>query len=443
MSEYLENNISYTSGIGISHMVVSCHSEPAIDDFDIQMLKSNPIPCLLKFDMQMLNGQTSFLYDISGMQSFEKLFEIRKLTFEDLKNFILALKKLSEALSEYLLSEDRVIFLEKCIFTGYGRDRYYFCYYPQDLPGSGQLKGSLPDLFNDFLSHIDYNDKKLVDLAFGLTRLCQSGSFSFADAAELLSDIDPRSVRSVMEEVEGEIQHSTETDPADSIYSGSQVPSQPVFAEHDRKKSNPKTQPKGTFRDKARQYFKGHDFAEIFDDINNARIIRKIKSEVVNDSGAPVSSELASADFPFFSADDISSTYEQYTMAPLSEAFMEDCPYMDSPEEDTMPLDMRPFTEKKLSGTGLSAGTDIPLPTFPFTIGKSKDSCDHVLEDNAISRIHLRLYENEETPGNYFVEDENSRNGSFLNGLKLEPYRKYPITSGDKLNLARCEFIFL
>lgn len=423
MNELIDQSITYTNGLGVSHMVIDCPDDPEIQEFDMRMLENNAISGLLKCDMKQIDGKTAFLYDISGKQSLEKLYEIRKMSFADLKNFIISLKALSADLSEYLLAEERVLFHQKCIFTGHSRERFYFCYYPGDLSEPGYTP---TDLFNEFLSVIDYNDKKVIDLAFGLTRLCQDGSFSLADATALLEEIEPSAhqgtdpgdeefnedIRAIDVPDSKPSKHSKDT-PGTSSVSGSAV--------------------QGTFRNKARQYFKNHEFSEIFDDINNGKIFRKIRSET-----------LPEETFPVFSAAELQSEgYEEYTLSPLPESFMETSSYMNEPESDTISLDIGSITARRLSGTGVQAGLDIPLEQFPFTIGKSEESCDFRLDDAAISRVHMRIIEDSEEPGIFYIEDENSKNGTYINGTRLAPYEKRQISSGDLIRIAREEFYFL
>ncbi|MUG91550.1 FHA domain-containing protein [Scytonema sp. UIC 10036] len=59
-----------------------------------------------------------------------------------------------------------------------------------------------------------------------------------------------------------------------------------------------------------------------------------------------------------------------------------------------------------------------------------------------VSRLHLEIQLEENT---YYITDSGSSNGTFLNELKLEPRKRYPLQVGDKINLGQEEkvtFIF-
>ena len=56
---------------------------------------------------------------------------------------------------------------------------------------------------------------------------------------------------------------------------------------------------------------------------------------------------------------------------------------------------------------------------------------------SGISRLHAFLYIEEER---VFLEDFNSRNGTFLNGYELIPLKRYEVREGDTIRLGRGSF---
>ncbi len=62
-----------------------------------------------------------------------------------------------------------------------------------------------------------------------------------------------------------------------------------------------------------------------------------------------------------------------------------------------------------------------------YTIGKKRGETDLVLNDQSISRLHARIIK--ETDG-YYLEDMNSTNGTFKNGLQLQPYERRKLEEG-------------
>lgn len=87
---------------------------------------------------------------------------------------------------------------------------------------------------------------------------------------------------------------------------------------------------------------------------------------------------------------------------------------------------------------------DAPYP-FEITIsednaliGKKAELVDKVIDfNNAISRKHCRILKEN---GSFFIMDEGSANGTYINGKRLDPQVKAPVKSGDLICLANSEF---
>ena len=61
----------------------------------------------------------------------------------------------------------------------------------------------------------------------------------------------------------------------------------------------------------------------------------------------------------------------------------------------------------------------IPLPQTELVIGRSPNRCDLVIDDNRISRVHLRV--SREPDKGITLMDLYSANGTLFDGRKLEP----------------------
>lgn len=89
-----------------------------------------------------------------------------------------------------------------------------------------------------------------------------------------------------------------------------------------------------------------------------------------------------------------------------------------------------------LNGVG---NPKIAITKRVFKIGRDPKGTDHTCNNKVVGRVHAHiLHEN----GEYFLEDNDSRNGSYLNDRKLHPKEKVKIRHGDRIRLANEEFIF-
>ncbi len=90
---------------------------------------------------------------------------------------------------------------------------------------------------------------------------------------------------------------------------------------------------------------------------------------------------------------------------------------------------------KVLSGS--SAGTEIPVKTVPFKIGRGED-CHLRPKSDAISRLHCALFVKDER---LIIQDQKSRSGTLVNGEAIAKPRE--IKMGDTVAVGPLEFEIL
>ena len=74
-----------------------------------------------------------------------------------------------------------------------------------------------------------------------------------------------------------------------------------------------------------------------------------------------------------------------------------------------------------------------------FIVGKNPSVVHGLISDNpAISRVHCRITYNE---GNYYIQDEGSSNGTFLNETRLKKSEKAELKNGDTVRIANSKFV--
>ncbi len=75
----------------------------------------------------------------------------------------------------------------------------------------------------------------------------------------------------------------------------------------------------------------------------------------------------------------------------------------------------------------------------PITIGKFEQEADVVLEDASVSRLHAKVTKEDDV---FYLQDLNSTNGTYKNGLRLNPYEKRRLDVGDEIKCGRVLFTF-
>jgi phosphoserine phosphatase RsbU/P len=86
--------------------------------------------------------------------------------------------------------------------------------------------------------------------------------------------------------------------------------------------------------------------------------------------------------------------------------------------------------------TGKKAGTKFELRTDVITIGRHPD-CDIPLDGNSVSRFHAHVIKSDQ---GYEIEDQKSRNGTLVNGKKIDG--KALLTDNDRVKICETLFVF-
>lgn len=90
---------------------------------------------------------------------------------------------------------------------------------------------------------------------------------------------------------------------------------------------------------------------------------------------------------------------------------------------------------------GMIKGKEVTyqIDHLPFTVGKLAECVDLELKDDSISRMHARFFERE---GKVYLEDLNSTNGTFKNGMRLEANETVKVEVEDEISFAKLTFFY-
>ncbi len=449
-------NINFRKNITKSYMVIENVKDFSTLDFETKMILSNKIGMLMASDYEVIDDKVNFLYDISSKQAFSKIFEITKMNFENLRAFVFALKNLAEDIDEYLLDANNVILKEDCIFSNMSCNEYTFCYFPYY---HGDFAVELKEIFNKILNVINYDDDKAVRLAYHLVNEVQNENFVISNLLDCFEDVSESvEVAKGEEELDDlpiEIFEYVTSNPVPEPLSDNDFAPLVALAEDDfeydkiqwidpakahRESRMPRKSKKITDLDdkeemtifeKISTYVKSKDFYEIIDDIDNGEIIQNIKGVVSPNRYLSPMRVSRPAFTPAFEG----MPSSMFTFQDLDEHF-------DKPQNGTILLGKQETRNRRLMGVNASAGQFFEIKKTPFTIGKMKDKADAIINSQTISRLHARIYEESKLGGEYFIEDLNSTNGTFINYKRIEPYHKAPLCVGDIICFADEEFCF-
>lgn len=413
--------IVYRHGFNNNLMIIR-DSNIVINDYRINMIMRNKISGLLEMYIGCVNGESELSYIISSRQSVRDLFPRNKIKYEDVKILIEGIISLGKELREYLLDINSILLDLDFIYFDVDTKKVYFCYYPNN---ENSFENSFRKMLQDIVVLVEHNDYKAVELTYGIMEMCSKMNFSLYQIEQYIS-VTLERVKYTVPDTEPDINAYENQDDTYSDYGISNI--NDIEGEKDK--------------------YKNEKFNYLNEQINTRDEIKSIVGEEANysiDNKHSDNNSLFGKFTKFLNTRNFKDTkvIKKEICVRENEPVCDEEPVMKYEDENVSEgetvLISDIIKDKKRKLFSLCDYDDIVINEYPFTIGKTSGKVDEIIKDKSVSRIHVRI-DNE--AGSFTIEDLNSRNGTFVNGERLNPYDKIEISIGDKITIASLDYIF-
>ena len=395
--------IQYQRNLKNSYMVIIEPERPLNPDGELaeRMLQRQPLSGLLTWVSMEHQGDMTFWYQITGMQSLTDRLQQQSVDHILLQGILAVLLGLQEELPRYYLKPEHLLLRAEQIFIDTAGGRIRLCYEPM---WSRDPRESLQELLEQLLPHIDHSDKAAVALAYGLYENCQQSNADVWRYVREQSQAFPLCGQQVMPTAEmpesgGEADAShTDVAEADDL-SGRRGAA--LFSDDHNKNAT-----------------HGTSFAQRIEPF-------------IHPALHPILQQLPEKYKRFRKRDKDRQPEPIYMFEPEEEAAV--C------ENPTVYLGAGEHTQGRLNYVGSGVQPSFQVEGDVFLIGGKNGQADGQIDAPGVSRSHARITREEDA---YYIEDLNSRNGTCLNGELLLYRQKRRLKSGDHLRFAQEEYIF-
>lgn len=409
----------------------------------IRMLNRNKISGLLPFQEKQVNGDVMFYYDITSKQPLDRILEKRSLTAEEFRrlisDFIFALRQMERFLMDegQLCLKPEYIYVEPDAFHG------SFCL----IPGKhGDFTTEFCELAQYLLDHVSHSDGEAVVLAFSVFRECRKGNFGIDDIERCIGEIGEKGAGSedtAVEKIEKseneELQEKEQNDYVIYEESESRWKKAAVIGMISGMIAVPVIlyllMGMGTFLLWSKKILICEFlFAVILG------VVLKTNEATDREQGNDVkklSGELESEEDLWKVYFKEMDNYEETEWQTGTEKNQN----VDSEEGNmkTVLLTESPVHKEMRCLVPMDGGSEISIGYYPFLIGKNKDLSDFRLNEEGVSRLHVKI---EKTENGYSVTDLNSTNGTRVNGELLEANETRELPLGSELTIATARYRF-
>lgn len=378
---------------------------PLVDNtenrYQYGMLTRGGIDGLLETSLRNVDGEAFLYYDITSKQTILQLYQKECIDRQWVLDFFGHLKQLGRELYRFLLDEENVLFEADQIFQELDKNRFYFLYYPYyKETEEGKNNRFLLNLCGFLVEHADYNDTGLVDFLYHLyDQIEKNGQAYFCGA--MWEELERLEHGEEVQREAGNTVASAESPRESDEYAESL--SQPDYG----REIIPVLQ--SPLKPDERQMEKQPEKTAEKKGIIGLFDHRK-KKEKESARRKQYEEDILTQMEGCYVAEETCYSAEETHTAILSNQGQAGC-----------------VTHFLMDGEGLWMQS---LVKQVYVVGKSKEKCDIILEDLSVSRMHCRILPDKEKT---FLEDLNSTNGTFLNGMRLAPYQKLELHVGDEI----------
>lgn len=363
--------------------------KPEEKKYQYCILSRGGIKGLLSCSLRYLNGLAYLYYDITSKQNIMQLYDKHCITREWLKDFIWSLKQIQMELERFLLNEQNIVWYPEQIFQDLEQNIFSFLYIPYYEGEESFLK-----LLSFLVEHIDYEDEVLVECVYKMYEQYERNGEIYLQA-QIFEDV--KMLDEDEEKALADMQKAGEAKEEAERREIKQKDTERREMEQDGKEPGEGDKNKKSFwslwGDRKRQT------RQMRDDY------RENMQEVMR--GYAVAEE---------------TVYEEEEYGRTI--------YIEEKDEEIKVIHKIYTPEGRLLAQ---------LDSATLTIGKKKGEVDICLEDMSVSRIHAKIIKEEE---DIYLEDMNSTNGTYKNGLRLQPYEKRRLEEGDEIKCGKRVLIF-
>lgn len=379
VSEYVRNyNCNYER--------ISLDQKPEEKRYQYCILNRGGIRYLLPCSLRYIDDNAYLYYDISSMQNLLQVFGEKKITREWMKDFLWGIKQMRFELDRFLLEDENIIWNPGHIYQDLEKNDFSFLYMPYYEGESG-----LEALMDFFVERADYEDEELVEFIYRIhEKIHQIGR-------EYLDKQIHEDFLQIANHKKEDIETKQEDAPVMAMMQETDLHQEEREALWSRD-----TGKKGIrfFREgRKRKQAQKEEYREVLRQrMNEGKVFAVCEESHYHEQESTEVEEFGRTIF-----------IEEAVMAKTVALY-------------------------KMDGEMIVA-----LEKFPFVIGKKRENVDLVINDYSASRVHARITHEE---SGYYIEDLNSTNGTFKNGLRLQPYEKRKLESGDELRFGKTEYVY-
>lgn len=412
----INREITYERSVSRSYMKIPACLEAS---FDETIMLKKEIPGFLPVEKCYVNGSGQYWYNITGKQALDSYTKMKEIGIRFVEKLLLNICTQLERLEWNLLGANCMVLDPEFIFIGNGSEEIFFLLYPEN---KGEVHTELRKLIEYLLTRLNHKDGEAVKTLYAIYEITLAEGYSLVDIrgaieknkeeeklANMTLSAHPHSTRTG--ELYGEVNRPLSVD-------------KPIKKERKNLPGSPKKETSG-FVEKLMDMFSLGKVGK------RLQTLWEKATAIIKQGETPVMYKEA------FEAEPVEISKEKASSEYTRKSYPFSAPPMTNP---TVCL-VSPTGKGRgvLMHLGLGAYPDYEVMKRKCEIG-NHPKADLYIEKETVSCFHAAIdYQN----GQYYIEDLNSTNGTYVNEVPLAYKQKLILNSGDEIRFADVRYRFL
>lgn len=424
--------------------------ESQIESLEYKMIKNNNIIGFLHFDKRYFDGDCSLIYTLDNCISLKKYYKKRSIFEKELIEIFIQITELILSLKDYfLLNKDNIDIKIDRVFYDYKNKKVKLVYIP--ILEKSNINKKIIDFINDFLSIMDIED---IHSNF-VNELQKYVSNSFFSIKGLMSFLKEQQINSEdlyvkktnkmkKKEVNRELKvESFQLDEKNTLRNSIKTKNEEkLFEKLDIKKEDLLTNIIRLVCIEIIGILTMNiifEFSNITNGIMKTIIILIIQLIVLIPMHLLVFKQYLKKVKPA-NKNILKKDLIKNKIKKIEKNSSETCFEIDKGSKTNFNIEDLTYTTKSyLESKGNKIEEKIFINKRNFIIGRKKENTDYYIPNKKISKLHLEFLDIEDE---LFIKDLNSTNGTYLNGVRIEPEKLTNIYDEDYIKIGDEEYIF-
>ena len=409
-------DVKYYKDYRHNYLIIKDNGSLAQNVYQQRMITENKIKGLLPTSEKHVNGELFLYYEITSKQSLQSSFDGKDININYLKKIFIQLKVVNDTLQKYLLDGSCLVLSPQYIFQNVETEELFFLYYPDPEVGT------LTELMDFLIARVDDEDMEAVEAVYKIADLVHREQFVLDEILKWFEDEQEEKVIAekpdiyIENEFESISEENSSSKPCDdkrvikilpAVGFAAVVAGVLVYI----------------------MCFYQLSYRETIYLILGWGFVAAVLLSAAVWYFKPKVRELQRKE-PLRFQEDAGNLMKTYEVD--KKVLLEDV-------GNTVFIPWTENCENKLYSMDRKNKCHIDLRKLPLTVGKLAGAVDMVIDEQSISRMHVRFTK---AGSRICITDLNSTNGTFRNGMRLEPNASEIIEPGDEIRLGKLKFIY-